>query len=156
LRGTSPLRSRYKLILLFLGRIVIFLCGCDFRRTLYRVECVRSARATKSRAYIMSFFFRVMSGQIELEKIMGGEGTCVDCFYRARVISIVLTLLGVLPSSLGGICWVPMSTALTFTSGRNRRLTISTTSTARLMALPLAFTLTSFVPPWKRVMQAST
>ena len=78
--------------------------------------------------------------------------------YLVSVISIVLTLVGPRPSSPGwpGSCCVPMSTALTLTSGRNRRLTISTTSTARLMALPLALTFTSGAPPWKRVMQART
>lgn len=81
-------------------------------------------------------------------------------FYLVRVISMVLTFVGPVrpPSSPGWACscCVPMSTFLTLTSGRNRRLTISTTSTARLIALPLALTLISAAPPWKSVMHART
>ncbi len=69
---------------------------------------------------------------------------------------MVLTFVGAPLSSVGVNCCVPMSMFLIFTSGRNRRLTISTTSIARLIALPRALTFISFAPPWKRVMQAST
>jgi len=45
---------------------------------------------------------------------------------------------------------------LIFTSGRNRCLMTSATSIARVMDLPRALMLTSFVPLWNSVMQAST
>ena len=51
---------------------------------------------------------------------------------------------------------VPMFIFLIFTSGRNRCLMTSATSIARGMDLPRALMLTSFVPLWNRVMQAST
>ena len=98
----------------------------------------------------------IRRGRIDRKKIVEAEFSVPLCSYRARVISIVLTLLGVAPSSLGANCWVPISTVFILTSGRNRRLTISTTSTARLMALPLALTFTSFAPPWKTVIHANT
>lgn len=78
--------------------------------------------------------------------------------YFVNVISIVLTFVGPRPSSpgRGGNCCVPISMAFTLTSGKNRRLHISTTSTARLIAIPLALTFISGALPWKRVMHART
>jgi len=64
-----------------------------------------------------------------------------------NVISIVLTLIGELPSSSGNSLSVPILMFLIFASGRNLCLTTSATSIARLMDLPRAFMLTSFAPP---------
>ena len=71
---------------------------------------------------------------------------------------MVLTFDGPRPSSpgRGGICCVPISMLFTLTSGKNRRLHISTTSTAVLIAIPLALTFISGALPWKRVMHART
>ena len=99
------------------------------------------------------------------------KGWCRACFaccirfvrqlcrvYLVNVISIVLTFDGPRPSSptRGGNCCVPISMPFTLTSGKNRRLHISTTSTARLIAIPLALTFISGALPWKRVMHART
>ena len=76
--------------------------------------------------------------------------------YLTNVISIVLTFVVGLPSSSGNNLSVPMLMLLIFTSGRNLCLTTSATSIARLMDLPRALMLTSFAPPWKKVMHART
>ena len=73
------------------------------------------------------------------------------------VISIVETILDLFSPSLGGISAVPMAILLTFKSFKKRLRVISATSTAVVIACPLAFSVISLGLPWeKAVMIAST
>ena len=70
------------------------------------------------------------------------------CFYFfASFISIVETILDLLSPSLGGISSVPMPMAVTFRSFMKRLVVISATSTAVVIALPLALSIISLIVP---------
>ena len=72
-------------------------------------------------------------------------------------ISIVETILDLLSPSLGGISAVPIAMLFTFRSFMNLFLVISATSTAVVIAWPLAFSVISlFVPEENAVMIAKT
>ena len=74
-----------------------------------------------------------------------------------RLISIVETILDLFSPSRGGISAVPMTILLTFRSFKKRLRVISATSTAVVIACPLAFSVISFaVPEEKAVIIAST
>ena len=74
-----------------------------------------------------------------------------------RVISIVETILDLVSPSLGGISAVPIPILVTLNSFMKRFLVISAVSTAVVIALPLAFNVTSvFSPEENAVMIAST
>ena len=77
--------------------------------------------------------------------------------HRVKVISIVDTFLVLLSPSLGGISSVPIVIFPTFSSFMNLRLVISATSTAVVIACPLAFKVTFLaLDPVKLVITAKT
>src|SRR4030065_1260840 len=67
----------------------------------------------------------------------------IRCYSFERVISIVETILDLLSPSLGGISAVPIAMLVTFTSFMKRFRVISATSTAVVIAWPLAFRVTT-------------
>ena len=74
-----------------------------------------------------------------------------------RVISIVETILDLFSPSRGGISAVPIAILVTLSSLMKRLLVISATSTAVVIAWPLAFSVISFCTPEENaVMMAST
>lgn len=78
-------------------------------------------------------------------------------YFLLRVISIVETILDLFSPSRGGISAVPIAILLTFKSLIKRFLAISATSTAVVIACPLAFRVISFkLPDEKLVIIART
>ncbi len=65
-------------------------------------------------------------------------------YFLVSVISIVETILDLFSPSRGGISVVPIAILLTFRSFMKRFLVISATSTAVVIAWPLAFRVISF------------
>ena len=81
----------------------------------------------------------------------------VQSCYFLSFISIVETILDLVSPSLGGISSVPIPIAVTFRSFMNRLVVISATSTAVVIALPLALSVISLrVPDDIAVMTAIT
>lgn len=75
----------------------------------------------------------------------------VQSYFLVRVISIVETILDLVSPSRGGISAVPIVILLTLRSLMNLFLVISATSTAVVMAWPLAFKVISLRFPAERL-----
>ena len=80
-------------------------------------------------------------------KKLGEKYFLVQRCYFLSFISIVETILALLSPSLGGICSVPMPMAVTLRSFMKRLVVISATSTAVVIDLPLALSVTSEILP---------